>query len=117
MSADAGDELMLVLCNAPPEHAEAIARAIISARVAACVNVVPAVTSYYMWQEKLAVDAENTLLIKTRRSLVAELCDVIRGVHPYELPEIIALPIASDVGNLAYHQWLLDETRRPKKQP
>ena len=117
MSADADGEPVPVPCTAPPEHAEAIARAVVSERVAACVNVVPAVVSYYMWQGNLAVDAENTLLIKTRRSLVDELGEVIRGVHPYELPEIIALPIASDVGNLAYQRWVHEETREPKKQP
>lgn len=100
----------MVLCNAPPEKAEAIARAVLDARLAACVNIVPGVVSLYWWQGAICKDAEATLLIKTRAELLPALTDAIRAAHPYEVPEIIALPIAPGEGNEAYHAWVVAET-------
>lgn len=109
--------LRVVLCNAPPERAEEIARAVLEARLAACVNIVPGVVSLYWWQGAICRDGESTLLIKTRADLVPALTQAIRAVHPYEVPEVIALPLAEGEGHAAYRAWVLAETgaAAPKK--
>jgi periplasmic divalent cation tolerance protein len=103
-------ELRAVLCNAPPDRAEEVARAVLERRLAACVNIIPGVTSLYWWQGAICRDGESTLVIKTRADLVTALTEAIREVHPYEVPEVIALPLAPDEGNDAYLRWLVDET-------
>ena len=118
MSASEGagavdDALCVVLCNAPPDKAEDIARAVLEARLSACVNILPGVVSLYWWQGKLCRDGESTLLIKTRASLVAALTQAICAAHPYEVPEVVVLPIDHDRGNLAYLDWLRAETKTP----
>ena len=75
------------------------------------VDVVPGVTSVYRWEGAIHEDRESTLLIKTRASLLDELTAAIREVHPYAVPEVIALPIETGVGNPAYLAWVRDETR------
>ena len=105
------EPLSLVLCNAPPDDAVRIARALVERRLVACVNVVPGVTSVYRWKGELQVDAESTLLLKTRAALVADLTAAILELHPYEVPEVVALPLDVTTGNAAYHAWVLDETR------
>jgi periplasmic divalent cation tolerance protein len=107
--------LRVVLCNAPPDKAEEIARAVLEARLAACVNVIPGVVSLYWWQGALCRDAESTLLIKTRADLVPALTDAIRAVHPYEVAEVIALPLGAGEGNAAYRAWVVAETEGAKK--
>jgi periplasmic divalent cation tolerance protein len=102
----------VVLVNAPQEKAREIARALVERRLAACVNVVPAITSIYRWQGAIEEANEATLLIKTRRELLPELTEAVRGLHPYELPEIIAFPVAEDRGNAAYLDWVYAETER-----
>jgi len=107
-----GDErLSLVLCNAPPDDALRIARVVVDRHLAACVNVVPGVTSVYRWEGAMHEDQESTLLVKTRASLVDALTAAIREVHPYAVPEVIAVPIDPGVGNPAYLAWVRDETR------
>jgi periplasmic divalent cation tolerance protein len=99
----------VVLCNAPPDHAETIARALLEQRLAACVNIVPGVTSLYWWKGAITRDGESMLLIKTRPDLVAKLTDAIRAVHPYEVPEVLELSPTGQ-GNPAYHAWVMAET-------
>lgn len=114
-SAAAGGEppLCVVLCNTPPDRAEAVAKAVLDAKLAACVNILPGVISLYWWQGAVARDAESTLLIKTRVDLVGALTAAIRAAHPYEVPEVIALPILPGLGNAAYHAWVRAETAAP----
>lgn len=102
--------LRLVLVNAPPDRAPEIARALVERRLAACVNVVPGVRSFYRWQGKLEEDQESTLLVKTRADRVEELTRAVRELHPYEVPEVIALPIEAGAGNPAYLAWVASET-------
>lgn len=102
--------LRVVFCNAPPDKAEAIARAVLDARLAACVNIVPGVVSLYWWQGAMCRDAESTLLIKTRADLVPALTEAIRAAHPYQVPEVIAVPLAEGEGNDVYRAWVVAET-------
>ena len=104
-------QLRLVLVNAPPPDAPRIARALVERRLAACVNVVPGVLSVYEWEGKLTEDAESTLLIKTRRALVADIAGAMRELHPYTVPEVIALPLLEGEGNPDYLAWVLENTR------
>jgi periplasmic divalent cation tolerance protein len=103
-------ELRVVLCNAPPDKAGAIARALVERRLAACVNLVPGVLSVYRWKGAVEEERETTMLIKTRADLVPALTAAIRELHNYEVPEVVALPIVVGEGNDAYRAWVADET-------
>ncbi|APR84203.1 Periplasmic divalent cation tolerance protein CutA [Minicystis rosea] len=115
MVSAAEPALAVVLCNAPPDKAEDIARAVLDARLAACVNIVPGVISLYWWQDAVSRDPESTLLIKTRADLVPALTERLRAVHPYEVPEVIALPLVAGAGNGAYRAWVVAETEGADK--
>ncbi|XP_075771769.1 protein CutA homolog isoform X2 [Pelodiscus sinensis] len=84
--------------------AKDIARALVEKHLAACVNIVPQVTSIYEWKGKIEEDGEVLLMIKTRSSRIPALTDFVRSVHPYEVAEVIALPIQQ--GNAPYLQWV-----------
>ena len=101
---------LLVITNCPDQAcAETLATALVELRLAACVNVLAPCRSVYRWQGAVESAAEVPLLIKTSGERYAALEAEIRARHPYELPEIIALPV--DRGLPAYLQWLADETR------
>jgi periplasmic divalent cation tolerance protein len=104
---------LLVLTNLPDRaSAERLADALIVARVAACVNVLAPCRSVYRWQGALEHDEEHPVLIKTTRQAYAALEAEIRARHPYELPEIVAVPI--EHGLPAYLAWLAAETSPPR---
>jgi periplasmic divalent cation tolerance protein len=102
---------LLIWTNLPDRPAaEAMARSLVERRLAACVNILPAVQSVYRWQGAIEEATESSLLIKTSSARYAELEQAIKDMHPYELPEIIALPIQA--GLPAYLEWLLQETNK-----
>jgi periplasmic divalent cation tolerance protein len=84
--------------------AETIARALVEERLAACVNILPAVQSIYTWKGKTETTSEHLLIIKSTESNYSTIEDRIRALHPYELPEIIAVRLAD--GLPAYLAWL-----------
>jgi periplasmic divalent cation tolerance protein len=84
------DPFSVVLVTCPAEASEKIARAVLDACTAACVNIVPDVRSLYRWEGKVEDARECLLLIKTRTALLGELERVVKGAHPYEVPEILA---------------------------
>lgn len=84
--------------------AERIARELVERRLAACVNVVPGLVSLYRWKGRVERDEERLLLIKTRRARFAALREALLALHPYELPELLALPVAE--GHEPYLAWL-----------
>lgn len=100
---------LLVLTHLPDvASAQALATALVEARLAACVNILPAGRSVFRWQGKMETADEVPLLIKTVQSRYAALESAIRAHHPYELPEIIAIPIARGLPN--YLGWIEAET-------
>jgi periplasmic divalent cation tolerance protein len=94
---------------AAAEDAERIARSLVEKGVAACVNVVPGVVSFYRWQGRLEREAEVLLVIKTRGERLEDLKGVLIAEHPYEVPELVALKVAG--GHAPYLEWLADSVR------
>lgn len=104
-------EPLLVLTNLPDvASAEKLARALIESRVAACVNVLAACRSIYQWQGAVETATEIPLLIKTTAENYPQLEAIVRTQHPYDVPELIAIPITH--GLPAYLDWLAAETER-----
>jgi periplasmic divalent cation tolerance protein len=103
-------ETLLVITNLPSlESAEKLAALLVGQRLAACVNILAPCRSVYRWKDAVQTDAEFPLLIKTTGERYAALEAAVRDYHPYELPEIIAVPIGR--GLPAYLQWVESETR------
>jgi periplasmic divalent cation tolerance protein len=98
----------VVLVTCPQRDAEKIAKTLIGKKLAACVNEIPLVKSVYRWKGKMQTARESLLLIKTRTVLFGKLEAEIRKMHPYEVPEIIALPITE--GFRHYLDWIRKET-------
>jgi periplasmic divalent cation tolerance protein len=93
----------LVLCTAPVNGAQGIARALVEERLAACVNVA-GVKSYFIWEGKSTANPEELMIIKTEKRMVEPLMKRIRELHSYSVPEIIVLPIQD--GDQPYLDWI-----------
>lgn len=91
------------------QQAEHIAQTVVTDRLAACANILPAMQSVYHWQGKIETGAEVVLIFKTREALFAPLRDKVKELHGYETPCIIALPIVA--GDQAYLDWIMAETK------
>ncbi|PSN44404.1 Protein CutA [Blattella germanica] len=99
--------------TAPNEEvAKKLAHGIVTNKLAACVNIIPKITSVYEWKGEINEDAEVLMMIKTRSSRIDELSQYMRSNHPYEVAEVIALPIEN--GNPPYLDWLSEVV--PKKE-
>jgi periplasmic divalent cation tolerance protein len=100
----------VVLVSAPDaEVAGRLARTLVTERLAACVNVVAGVRSVYRWEGKVQDDAEVLLVIKSTDARLAALCARVTALHPYELPEVLALPAVG--GSARYLEWVAEESR------
>ena len=103
------EQRLIVLCTVPDEAAgEALARALVADGLAACVNLLPRVTSVYRWQGQVETDSELLMIIKTRQGVYQRLEQRLVALHPYELPEVIAVPITE--GLAAYLSWVDEMT-------
>jgi len=101
-------EYLVVLSTCPNEEvAGSLAEALVKQNLAACVNIIAGVKSVYKWEGKLENSSEVLLLIKTRREVYCQLETTVKELHPYELPEIIAVPI--DQGLPQYLGWIDQE--------
>lgn len=90
--------------------AERIGRALVEKRLAACVNVVPGIVSFYRWKGELQRDQEWLLVIKTRAEALEPLRAALLSLHPYELPELVAWPIVA--GHEPYLRWIDESVAR-----
>jgi periplasmic divalent cation tolerance protein len=102
-------EALIVFSTCPQADAPGIADALVNERLAACVNILAAVQSVYRWHGQVETATETLLIIKTTTDHYDELQRRLRDLHPYEVPEILAIPIAC--GDVPYLQWIKDATR------
>lgn len=109
MSRSLKSEFVFLYSTVPdPGSAERIARALIEAKLAACVNVFAPMTSFYCWEGAFDSACESAMLIKTRRALAKRVMDAVRPLHPYSIPCFLVLPI--DDGNDDYMTWARSQT-------
>ena len=99
-----------MLITAPAESAGRIARALVEGGLAACVNIVPGLTSIYRWRGKVEESSEVLLVAKTTSGAVGRLIDAVRGLHPYEVPEIVSIEVAE--GFPEYLRWISESVPR-----
>ena len=104
-----GPAISIVYVTVPDERVgDELASKLVGEKLAACVNIVPGITSIYSWEGKINKDKELMLIIKTRSSLVVQLTQFVKSNHPYETPEVIALPVTG--GSEAYINWIVRGT-------
>jgi len=92
--------------------AERLGRSLVEASLAACVNVLPGVRSIYRWNGTVQCDEEALMIIKTTAACLGTACEQLVANHPYEVPEVVALPVAD--GHHAYLSWVTSVTRAPR---
>lgn len=100
---------MIYVTTSTREEAVGIARQLVESRLAACANVLPAVTSVYWWQGALQEDSEAVLIVKTRRDLVGEVTAKVKELHSYDCPCVVSIRLEG--GNEDYFEWIAKETR------
>ena len=103
--------MRVVFCSVPPEHAERIATSLVEQRLCACVSVVPQIASTYRWQGAVERATESLLIVKTAADRLAPLMAGLRALHPYEVPEIVALVVRDGDALPEYLAWVVSETR------
>lgn len=107
--ATVSDAIVVYVTVPNQDTGEKIAGSLVESKLAACVNIVPGVTSIYFWEGKVNKDQELLLIIKTRRNLLPDLTAAVKGMHPYDEPEVVGLPILG--GSESYLKWVRDSTR------
>ncbi len=103
------DKIIVLTTCESSQDAQTIAETLVEKRLAACVNILPGLKSVYRWKGKVENAAELLLLIKTRRGLFEQLSAELERIHPYEVPEVIALPVVD--GAPSYLEWLEKELK------
>ena len=107
-AAGTARDICVIYSTAPPSESATLARSLINKNLVACVNITP-VRSLYRWKGEFCDDEEHLLIIKTRRELAEAVINAIKEEHPYEVPEIIALPVIA--GSVPYLDWVYEETK------
>lgn len=106
-------DYIIIFTTAPtPEDGERIARTVVEERLAACASIIPHTKSVYWWEGKMETATEQLVIIKTRRALFAAVRDRILQLHPYKVPEILAVPV--EAGSEEYLRWLKESTSPPR---
>ena len=107
------DKIVVLTTCATEADAERLARALVGGRLAACVNVVPGMRSFYHWKGEIEAGVEFLLIVKTSRELFPALSAEMEKLHPYEVPELLALPVVAGAEN--YLAWLQANLRGVQK--
>ncbi len=102
------DALVVLVTTPTAEQATELARALVGERLAACGNVLAGVRSVYRWEGSVHEDAEALLVLKTTRARFEALRERVLALHPYQVPEVLALPV--EAGSAAYLAWIAAET-------
>jgi periplasmic divalent cation tolerance protein len=106
----ATSNILIVLCTCPDESvAGRLAAGLVEKHLAACVNVMPQIRSIYRWDGDIQKDDESLMVVKTTTDAFSAVSDWLQGNHPYDVPEILALPVCA--GSTDYMNWVLDETK------
>jgi len=100
-------EICVIFSTVPVSKSREIARALLDQHIVACVNMMP-VRSWYRWKGKFCDDEEHLLMLKTRKDMAEKVIMELKALHPYEVPEIIMLPVTG--GHLPYLAWVHEET-------
>ena len=98
------DYIIVLVTTANKSEAEKIAQALLKERLIACANIINPVTSFFFWSGKIDKAEECLMVMKSRRDLFAELAGCLKGLHSYEVPEVLAFPIVE--GSAAYLAWM-----------
>ncbi len=93
------------------EEASRIGKAIVEQKLAACVNIIPGMQSIYRWKGEIEEASETVLIAKTHTSRIKELTKLVKDMHNYECPCIVAFPLSEDKGNSEYLEWLFQESK------
>ena len=102
-------DIILFITTADTEEAQRIADLLVKERKAACVNIVPGISSLFWWQGKVESAQESLLIVKSRAQALNQIVDLVKQHHSYDIPEIIALSIIG--GNPDYLEWLAKEVK------
>jgi len=100
---------MVYITCASIQEAQRIGKEIVERRLAACVNIIEKISSFYWWEGKLQEDKEAVIIAKTKSSLVHELIKKVKDIHSYECPCIVTLPVLE--GNTDFLKWIIKETK------
>ena len=104
------ENVVIFITTGTDEEADEVAKALLKNRYAACVNIVPKINSLFWWHDKLDSARESLLIVKSKASLLHEIVRLVKEVHSYEIPEIVALPIIG--GNPDYLSWIGKEIKQ-----
>ena len=101
------ENIRVVFISIPHDEARKFARSIVEERLAACVNIVPRITSFFWWENEVQTDEEALLILKTTQPKIDALIDFVKHEHPYDIPEILFLPVAEGLPD--YINWVIEE--------
>jgi periplasmic divalent cation tolerance protein len=104
------DEIVILITAGSADEAATIARTLVDEHLAACVNVVPGVRSFFFWEGRTQEAAETLLVCKSRRPLLDDLSRRVKALHSYTVPEVVALPIVAGLSD--YLAWVNESTKR-----
>ncbi|MCK4632810.1 MAG: divalent-cation tolerance protein CutA [candidate division Zixibacteria bacterium] len=102
------ENVRVVYISVPRDEASKMARRIVEERLAACVNILPKIESFYWWEGKIERDEESLLIAKTTQQKIEKLITFVRDNHPYPVPEVIAFPLSEGLPD--YINYVIDET-------
>ena len=103
------ENIVIFITTGTDGEARRVAEALLEQRKAACATIVPTVTSLFWWEDRIDSNQESLLIVKSKASLLDEIVSLVKGVHSYDVPEVIALPIIG--GNSDYLSWIGKETQ------